>query len=130
MRSFWMIVLTTLAVTALDGGRIGTASADNTQPFSFVAFGDFYGKPEDRAAQVLESEIAPQIRERSEIKFAIDVGDIGRVEDGSACTDVALEKRKWLWWAVMKAATHPARMRMITHHPLYERIPFARHSWF
>ncbi|TAN49658.1 MAG: hypothetical protein EPN21_11085 [Methylococcaceae bacterium] len=71
--------------------------------FSFVAFGDMYDKPASAydIEKILYQDIAVQIRTKTEIPFAIDLGDIGRPENGSSCNDAALLKRKALWWNVM-----------------------------
>ncbi|HLP91082.1 MAG TPA: hypothetical protein VK184_21180 [Nostocaceae cyanobacterium] len=66
---------------------------------TFVVYGDipYMVKLADGRTdkEVLEQDIAPQIRQRADIPFAIHVGDLGRPQD--ACFDSWLEESKALW---------------------------------
>jgi hypothetical protein len=65
----------------------------------FAAYGDMPYRiemPDGRSdAQVLEEDIAPEIRRREDLPFVIHLGDLGRPED--VCADAKLEEVQAFW---------------------------------
>lgn len=68
------------------------------QSLTFAAYGDMpYSKLEQ---QLLAEDVSPVIRTREEIRFVINVGDLGRPQ--SACQDRWLRQTRALWAAMQK----------------------------